>query len=485
MGIKKNFGYNLILTICNYLFPLLVYPYVSRVLKVENIGICNFIDSIINYFVLFSLAGIGSFGVREVARYRNEQRKLNSIFSSLLSLNIILTALAVIILIICIYTVPKFEEYRTFLWIGVIKIIFGVFIVEWFVQGMELFKYITIRTVIIRLFYVVSVFIFVHKESDVIIYFGLLTCVTVVNATVNWNYISKFVKFDIKSIKLKRIFKPVFSFGYYRILTSLYTTFNVLFLGFITNEVQVGYFSTASKLNGIIMSVFTAFTTVMVPRVADIINKGDYNTLQRISDKVFKLLLIISIPLAIFCIIFANQIITIIAGSGYEGAIIPFKIIIGLIVIIGFEQILVQQFLMALPHSNKYIMYLSTAGAVVGLSLNILLTPKYLCVGTSISWLCSEMMILVLSSIFVKKLFEIKYNIKKWWKEIVLSALYGLVFVIINNYVSNIYGSIIIGFCAGILIFIFINFILINPKEFPIDLSRYYQLYAKYKKNKY
>ena len=64
MGVKKNFLYSAILTISNYIFPLLTYPYVSRVLGVTNIGICNFVDSIINYFILFSMMGVSIFGIR-------------------------------------------------------------------------------------------------------------------------------------------------------------------------------------------------------------------------------------------------------------------------------------------------------------------------------------------------------------------------------------------------------------------------------------
>lgn len=472
MGIKRNFGYNLILTFCNYLFPLIVYPYVSRVLEVDNIGICEFIDSIINYFVIFSMAGISSFGVRETARYQNDKKKLNSIFSSLLCLNILLTIVAVIILVICIFTVPKFEEYQPYLWIGMIKLVFGVFIVEWCVQGLELFKYITIRTIIIRFLFVVSVFIFVHNKNDVIIYFGITACVTVVNAIVNWNYISQYVKFKSYLISLKGILKPVFSFGYYKILTSMYTSFNVVFLGFITTEIQVGYFSTATKLNNIIMSVFTAFTTVMIPRIADLLNKGNYRKLQEISEQVFHILLTVSIPLAFYCMIFANQIITIIAGPGYEGAIIPFKIIIGLIVIIGLEQILVQQFLMASPKSNRYVIYLSSTGAIVGLTLNLCLTPQLYSVGTSISWVCSEISVLIISSIYVKKIFDLKYNYRRFIKVLLWSTPYIVVFWIINNYITNIWCSIILGGLTGLIMFFIVNCIFQDPRKFPINISR-------------
>lgn len=137
MGVKRNFGYNLTLTFCNYLIPLVVYPYISRVLGVENIGICNFIDSLINYFVLFSLGGISSYGVREIARFRDNRTDLDRQFSSLVWLNILLTIVALIALECCVMFVPSFAAYREFLWVGAVKLIFNIFLIEWFYQGME------------------------------------------------------------------------------------------------------------------------------------------------------------------------------------------------------------------------------------------------------------------------------------------------------------------------------------------------------------
>ena len=88
-SIKKNFGYNLILTFCNYVFPIITFPYISRVLGVENIGICNYIDSIINYFAMFSIMGIGSLGVREIARCKDNLEERAKVFSNLLLINIL------------------------------------------------------------------------------------------------------------------------------------------------------------------------------------------------------------------------------------------------------------------------------------------------------------------------------------------------------------------------------------------------------------
>ena len=269
-SIKKNFSYNLILTFCNYLFPLLTYPYLSRVLGVEKIGVCNFVDSIIHYFILFSMLGVSSYGIREIAKCREHINQRNYVFSNLILINIIGTVVALLTLIGCTLWVPTFQPYREFLGIGAMKLVFHMFLIDWFFVGLQKFKYITIRSVIVRTIYVLLIFILVNSKEDANTYYALTVLATIVNAIINWNYSRNFRKLSFKHINLRLFILPVLTFGYYRVLTSMYTTFNIVFLGFTSGDVEVGYFSTATKLYTIIMSVFSAFTTVMIPKVCEL-----------------------------------------------------------------------------------------------------------------------------------------------------------------------------------------------------------------------
>lgn len=411
MGVKRDFGYNFILTICNYIFPLLTYPYVSRILGVTNIGICNFVDSIINYFILFSMLGVGSYGVREIAKWKNDQQKLNEVFSNLFLVNVLMTIVSTVLLVACTYSIQSLAPYKSFIGFGIVKLVFNLFLIEWFFQGIQQFKYITIRSIIVRCIYVVTIFIFVRTQEDSIIYYGLTSLTIVLNAILNWNYSRKFKTFSFNNIQLKLYIVPILVFGYYRILTSMYTTFNTTFLGFTLGDTEVGYFTTATKLYSIVMAAFTAFTTVMVPRVSQLIKEGNHEKIQQIANDSISALVLLTIPLILFCEILAPYIIYIIAGVGYEGAITPFRIVIFLLLIIGMEQIVIQQFLMASNNNNKSILKLSTYGAFVGITINILITPYWGAIGSSIAWGCSEIVVLLFGIHMLKKHMDIMVNI--------------------------------------------------------------------------
>lgn len=436
-SIKKNFLYNLILTGGNYIFPLITYPYVSRVLGVEKIGVCNFVDSIINYFVLFAALGVGSLGCREIARVKDDKIKMSETFSSLASFNILLTLIAIFCLIFVIYYVPSLSQYRPFLFIGISKLLLSAFLIEWFFQGISDFKYVTIRSLFVKSIYVVSTFLFIHDINDAEIYY-LLTCMLVVlNAVINWYYSKKFVTFSLKGIHWKIFIIPILSYGFYRILTSMYTSFNVLYLGLVTNDTQVGYFVTATKLYSILMSVFTAFTTVMVPKVSELIGKGDVQRLTEIADKTFDIVFACTIPILIICWCYAPLIIYVIAGKGYEGAITPFRIVMILFIVIALEQIIIQQFLMAIRES-KCILILSSSGAFVGVLLNILLVDSLQCIGSAIAWSVSEISILAFSLFFFHKYLKMFLPYKKLMSFVILYIPYIGIFHVMGGQEMNI-----------------------------------------------
>lgn len=406
-SIKRNFTYNFILTVGNYIFPLLTYPYVSRVLGVNNIGICGYVDSIIDYCILFSTLGVIIYGIREIARTKHDKEGLTEVFSSLLSFNVLMAVASVGILIGLTFGLPLFAPYKPFLLVGIAKLIFSAFLIEWFYRGLSEFKYITIRSLIVRILYVIAVFTFVRTSDDVLVYFILTVMTTMITALWNIWYSRKFVHFSLRAVHISLYIVPILSYGMYHILTSMYTSFNTLYLGSVTNETQVGYFYTASKLHGICLSVFTAFTTVMVPRVSELLAHNSKQELQAIAGKTLDLVYMMTIPLIVFCYFFAPLIIRIIAGEGYDGAISPFRIIIILLLVIGLEQIIIQQFLLTVKDS-RCILILSSIGAVVGVSANLLLTPKWGAVGSSISWTLTEITLLLIASWFFLKHFQIR-----------------------------------------------------------------------------
>ena len=437
-SIKQNIIYSSLLTVSNYLFPLITYPYVSRVLGVDGIGICNFIDSVIQYCILFSMMGTMTLGIREIARTKDNNNKLNTAFSSILTLNLVFTIISIIALILCIKFLGNLdqEKYESLFIIGVAKIISTSLQIEWLFKGLEDFRYVTIRAIIVRILYVVSVFIFVHEKNDYVIYFALTTSTITINAIINLIYSRHFIKFRLKGLEIKKYFKPFLTLGSYLFLTSLYTTFNVAYLGLVTNTIEVGYYTTATKLYTIIMSLFTAFTGVMLPRISNLMAKGEQTRVFELISKSLEVLFLMTVPLIAISEVCAPEIISLLAGSGYEGAEVPMRIVMPLMLVIGYEQIIIVQLLTPLG-KDRFIFTNSVIGALVGLSMNLLVVSKLASIGSAIVWLSSEFAVLISSQYFTTKCTGYRLPVKGFIHRLLLLIVLIIVLAIVKSYINN------------------------------------------------
>jgi len=421
MSLKSNFIYSSILTVSKYLFPLIVYPYVSRTLGLSNIGVVNFVDNLVNYFVFLSMMGITTVGVREIASVKNDRVQLSRTFMSLLMLTVISTLIAIIALWGAMYTVETLYPHRTLLYVGIVKLVFNLLLIEWFYMGMENFRYITNRTLLIKCMYVVGVFAFVKEASDYDIYYALTVATVVANALVNLIYSRRFVNYNLKAIDLKPYYKPFLTIGVYILLTNVYTYLNPVWLGFVTNTDEVGYFTTATKLHNIIMAVLLSFANILFPRVSQLLAEGKEKEFWEKINLSLEAVFLFAFPTIVFMLVAGPQLLHLFVGNGFEGSYLPLRIIAPLTLIVGIEQILVIQILMAM-HEDSCVLRNSLIGALTAFVLNMLITSSFRASGSAIVWVVSEVVIMLLSLSFIRS----KYAFSMPWKRLII---YGLTYL--------------------------------------------------------
>ena len=440
MSLKKNFFYSSILTVSTYLFPLLVYPYVSRVLGVSNIGIVNFIDNLVNYFVLVSMMGITTIGTREIAVARDKQTLLTKTFSSLMALTAITTLIAIVALWIAMYTVHALIPHKNLLYIGIVKLIFNFFLIEWFYMGTENFRYITNRSILIKTLYVISVFLFVKEASDYKIYYYLSVALVVINALVNIIYSRHFVKFNLKAINIRLYAKPFLLMGIYVLLTNVYLSLNPVWLGFVTNTDEVGYFTTATKLHTIIMGFLISFANILFPRVSHLLAEGKTEEFWQKINTAFDAIFLFAFPTIVYICVAGPELLSIIVGNGFEGSYTPLRIITPLVLIIGIEQILVIQILIAM-HQDYIVLRNSFFGALATFIFNVLLTSSMGAVGSAIVWVIAELVITTLTIISIYQHYNYLPPFRRLFNYIVIYAPLLIIeiavyFIITNKFIS-------------------------------------------------
>lgn len=458
--IKINFVYNVALTLSTYIIYLIVFPYVSRVLGVELIGKIGFVDNVITYFSLFSTLGIVTVGVREIAACGDDFKKRSEVFSSLLILLIYATIFVTVLFLLAISVIPKFIENRTLLLIGTSKLIMSSLLLEWLYQGIENFGYITIRNIAVKLIYATLVVVLIQNKEDIFIYYILTVSVVVVNAIINLRQSRHYVKFVYNPGSWKFFLKPMISLGVYKVLISMYTTLNVIYLGFACSDTEVGYYYTSIILFTVFIGIISAFTTVIMPRMSSLLAEGKMDLFKTNVKYSLDIIFAVAIPLIIYSISLAPEIICTLSGPGFEGATMPMRIVIVNVLFVAMDQIWVIQILMPMK-KDSVVLWGAIMGAIIGLTANVLLVGRYGAIGSAFVLIFSEIAGNAYCFYYVIKKKIVEFPAKR----IVLNLLFAIPFyplcIISRQLVSNVFMSLVITavFCT-IYFFILHKYIL-------------------------
>lgn len=414
-SLQKNFFYKGLLTLATPLMGMITFPYISRILGVEAMGLLGFVDNTISYFLLFAMMGIGTLGVRAIAAVKDSQDQLNKTFSNILGLNFLFTAVTIGIFILLVTVIPKFNVNKELFYIGASRILFSSLLIEWFFNGLEDFKYITIRSLWVKFIYVISVFVFIRNTGDYKLYFIITTLTVVINAVINLIYSRRFVRIIPKELISGRFLKENITLGIYGLMTSMYLTFNVMYLGLASNSIQVGYYTSAFKLYHIILSIFSAYTSVMLPRMSALQAKDDQAKFRNYVYQSTAFVALFSIPLIVCSSIMSPEIIYILCGNGYEGAITPMRIIMPAVLFVAIAQVIAVQVLMPLK-KDKVLLCASISGAIISLMINIIFVPRLQSIGSAIVLILSEFFVTLIYVIYIetKGIIKLNYKIFIW-----------------------------------------------------------------------
>ena len=253
-----------------------------------------------------------------------------------------------------------------------------------------------------------------------------------VNAVINVIYSRKYVHFSLQFITIRPFVKTFLLMGVYVLLANVYQSLNPVWLGFVTNTDEVGYFTTATKLHTIIMAVLISFTNILFPRVSNLLSEGKKEEFWKKINISFDAILLFTFPTIIFVLVAGPALLNLIVGDGFEGSYLPLRIITPLVLIIGIEQIVVIQILMAM-HQDNTVLRNSFIGASVALFFNIILTADLGAVGSAIVWVIAEVTILSITMIDIYK----KYNYILPYKRLAVYCISYTPLLIISIIVYN------------------------------------------------
>ncbi|WP_461399625.1 oligosaccharide flippase family protein [Flavitalea sp.] len=435
---KKSLFYNILLTGSNFVFPLLTFPYLSRIVGAEGLGVCNFILSYCQNFIIIAALGLSVYGVREIASVGSDVRKRSVLFYEILVVHIFLT-----VILLCIYFASlsfynRFDSYKLLTIAGGLFILSQAFSIEWLFFGVSDFKYITIRSLVIKLLTIVAVFLFVKKSTDVSLYFLIYVLQFVVTALTNLNYAKKYVQ-RIGAIQVNRLaahFKPLLVLGMYIVLTKIYTILPTTLLGFLSSTSAVGYFYTADKIVRIFISFFGAVSAVLIPNLNSLLHRDDKSAFIAIIEKSMNFVIILGIPITLFVYLFAKPLTMVFAGQDFLPSIICIKIMAPVILLVAFGQIFCLQILSVFQKDSLMVL-LALIGMILGLVINLIFIPRYHQNAVAVSQLLCESLVTIISLYFVKKYINISFPLKKFIYNLFFTLPFFAISYVLYTYLIN------------------------------------------------
>ena len=426
---KKDFFYNFLLTSSNLLFPLLTFPYLSRILGAEGIGICSFIQSYAQNFAIIAALGIPLYGIREISKVRDDKAKRSRIFFELLSIHSILTVIFLIIYFISIFNYADFEQNKKLAIVGSGFIFLNVFSIEWLFTGLSNFKYITIRSVIIRVISIIFIFLLVKTKDDFTIYFVIIVLTFFFTALLDMYSSIKFISWKI-SLTIKGILvhlKPVTFLGIYMVLTSIYSVLPTTLLGFLSTKLAVGYYYGANRIIRMVISIFTSLITVMIPRLNSVVEKKESGEYLLMLQKTLSIVITFGIPITFFVFLVANPLVMLLAGKNFIDSIFVIQIMSPIILIVAFAQIFVH-LVLNVNRKDKEMMLLAVLGMIISIVINLVFIPRFAERATGVSQLLSELLVTLFSFFLARRILHFHFPTRNF----ILNLMYVIPFAVIT-----------------------------------------------------
>lgn len=461
-SIKVNMFLNTLRVSLSLIFPLITFPYVSRILSAENIGKVQFGSSIIAYVSLIAMLGINAYAVREGSPLRNDKKKFGKFANQVFSINLITTFISYLILAIIIFLPTKISFYRNLILIQSLTLLFTTIGVDWIYTIYEDYAYITKKSIFTQILSLLLLFLFIKKSDDYYLY-AFISVIAGVGVNIfNFIHVKKYCKLGITTnLDIKKHLKPMFLLFSNELAIKTYVNSDIIILGFMTNDFTVGIYSVSVKIYSIVKSLINAMIGVTIPRLAVYNNDKEKKKRNDLSEAILKMAITFIIPAIIGINILSKEIVIIISGSAYLQAYSSLNILSFALIFSVLGNFLTNGILI-IHKKEKQVLLATVIAAITNVILNFLIIPILKENGAALTTVIAEAIVVIITFVYAKKIFRFPNMTKT-----ILTSLVGCITIFLYSLIikafipTNILEIILIVF-GSIILYIITLFILKN-----------------------
>jgi len=393
-----------VVQVVNYIFPLLTIPYVSRIIGPEGFGLINYITAFVSYFVLIVYYGFDLTATRKIAVDPDNLAIRSKVFSEVTCARLLLFIVTIVGFTICVGSVPILTENVMLSLVLFLTVISALLTPQYVFQGLQRLPVLSMLTLVKGVINTSLIFLFVSKKDDLLLYASISVFSNFLISLIAILYVIFFIKIKFSFYSLKHslaILKESRLIFFSSIIFSLYTTTNIIILGFFAGATTIGYYTTAVSFIIIVQSVVNIpLSSSLYPYIGKSFSESKENGIIKL-QKIVPVIFYFTAAICLGILLLAPFVVFLIYGKSFEGSIISLQILSFLPLISAMSSLMGIQIMLNLRMDNLFLKVTSFA-ACFSLGMNLLLGYYFSYIGTSISYLLTELM-LCISFYFILK----------------------------------------------------------------------------------
>lgn len=423
-SIKINAVLNVIYQCSTILFPLIIYPYISRVLGNDNFGRYSFAYSIVEYGLVFAMLGIPTYMVREGAKVRENQTAIKDITTEVFTISLLSMSISLSILLITVFLVPRIKVEGILIAVLCTNIVFYVLGRDWLNTIFEDFFYITVRYIVFKFLSMILILTLVKKPEHLYRYAVITVLSESGGYLMNLFYTQRYVPLSVTfRINLKRHLKPLLLLFCSTLAIRIYIQSDITLLGFMRTDAEVGVYSLASRVYSVIKAVLNAVIMVTIPRLSLYIGNNDSKSYNELLSKLKAALITLILPCVVGAFTLSKNVMLIMGGESYSYGYRAFEILCISLLFAVFGCYYAQGILVPNQREDKFLICTSVS-AVLNIILNLFAIKRFGIEGAALTTLLAEMAIMISCKYYSGGLF-----LQKDQKDILFPVVFGCIMI--------------------------------------------------------
>lgn len=473
--VKGNAALSVVKQLFSIAFPMITFPYVTRILGAENYGKYTFSASIVNYISYIGAAGILRYAIRECSRIREDKEKQEKLVNEIFTINICTTFVAYVVLFVLLLTVPMLHDYAKIILILSLSVLFTTLGTDWINNAYEDYFFITVRYIISQILAVLMLFLLVQNSNNlfeyacVSVFGGILA--NILNIVHIRRSIGLFPKLTF-SAELVKHFKPIFFLFTCTIATFIYINSDVTILRIYSNDISVGYYGVSTQFYQLIKQLINAAFIVVIPRISNELAKDKSIVYERY-NKIFELTVLLIIPCSFGLFMIRKQLILLFAGIDYikadsSLAILSFALIPAMLANFFINIVMIPL------NKEKQVMVATVISALINIILNFLWIPSYSENAAAFSTFLAECSMTCIAIYYCRKIKFVRVL-----KPICASTFGGMLIILVCTTVSRCIINNILCISLSIIISIIVYGIVVSifyKNELGFEFKKYKRL---------